>query len=168
VQRFCTVSFKAFRVVVEALHLVLGHPDIAAFTRNMSTAATYAELEKIVEDAIGSSGFMEFARFDIGAVLRKRSGAQTPQILRFVLGNPLIMSQMARHVPDAASYAPVTVLIDERPDGVHLSYDRMASYLAPYANFEALRVARELDAKVEAMLMDAARVEERPPLSKTA
>ena len=74
---------------------------------------------------------------------------------------------MAKYVPDAASYAPVTVLIDERPDGVHLSYDRMASCLAPYGNFEALRVARELDAKVEAMLMDAARVE-APPLSKTA
>jgi len=33
----------------------------------------------------------------------------------------------------------------------------MASYLAPYGNFEALRVARELDAKVEEMLMDIAR-----------
>lgn len=43
-------------------------------------------------------------------------------------------------------------LIDERPDGVHLSYDRMASFLAPYENPEALKVARDLDAKVEALL----------------
>jgi len=167
VQRFSTVSFKPFRDVVAAFHLVLGHPDVAAFTGSIGAARNYAELEKIVEDAIGSSGFIEFARFDIGAILRKRSGAQTPQILRFVLGNPLILSQMAKYVPDAASYAPVTVLIDERPDGVHLSYDRMASYLAPYGNFEALRVARELDDKVEAMLMDVARVEV-PTLGKTA
>jgi hypothetical protein len=41
-------------------------------------------------------------------------------------------------VPDAGSYAPVTILIDERPDGVHLSYDRMGSLLAPYGNAEAL------------------------------
>jgi hypothetical protein len=40
---------------------------------------------------------------------------------------------MAKYVPDADSYAPVTVLVDARPDGVHLSYDRMASFLAPYA-----------------------------------
>jgi len=133
----------------------------------MSSAESDAELENIVQSAIGSSGFMEFARFDIGAVLRKRSGAQTPQIVRIVLGNPLIMSQMANYVPDAASYAPVTVLIDERPDGVHLSYDRMASYLAPYGKLEALQVARELDAKVEALLMNAAR-SEAPPLSRTA
>ena len=167
VQRFCTVSFRPFRDVVEALHRVLGHPDIAAFSSSMAAAKNYAELETIVEDAVGSSGFIEFARFDIGAILRKRSGAPTPQIVRFVLGNPIILSQMARYVPDTGSYAPVTVLIDERPDGVHLSYDRMASCLAAYGNFEALRVARELDARVEAMLMDAARVE-APPLGKTA
>jgi len=63
---------------------------------------------------------------------------------------------MAKHVPDAGSYAPVTVLVDERADGVHLSYDRMASLLAPYENAAALNVARELDAKVEAMLASAA------------
>jgi len=44
----------------------------------------------------------------------------------------------------------------ERPDGVHLSYDRMASFLAPYQNVAALNVARELDAKVEALLASAA------------
>jgi hypothetical protein len=30
---------------------------------------------------------------------------------------------LARLVPDAASYAPVTVLIDRRSDGVYLSYE---------------------------------------------
>ena len=33
---------------------------------------------------------------------------------------------------------PVTILIDERPDGVHLSYDRMASFLKPYGTYSAL------------------------------
>jgi hypothetical protein len=28
------------------------------------------------------------------------------------------MKEMAKHVPDAGSYAPVTVLVDERTDGV--------------------------------------------------
>jgi hypothetical protein len=30
--------------------------------------------------------------------------------------------------PDAGSYAPVTVLVDERAEGVYLSYDRMTSF----------------------------------------
>jgi hypothetical protein len=62
--------------------------------------------------------------------------------------NPLIMKEMVKHVPDAASYAPVTVLIDERADGVHVSYDLMASFLAPFGNAEASAVARQLDQKV--------------------
>jgi len=66
------------------------------------------------------------------------------------------MKEMAKHVPDAGSYAPVTVLVDERADGVHLSYDRMASLLATYGNSEALNIARDLDAKVEDLLRQAA------------
>ena len=60
------------------------------------------------------------------------------------------------HVPDAGSYAPVTVLVDERADGVHLSYDRMASFLAAYGNRDALRVAKDLDNKIETLLREAA------------
>jgi hypothetical protein len=63
---------------------------------------------------------------------------------------------MAKRVPDAGSYAPVTILVDERTDGVHISYDRMASLLAPYENPDALSVARDLDAKVEDILSRAA------------
>jgi hypothetical protein len=64
---------------------------------------------------------------------------------------------MVKHVPDAGSYAPITMLIEERPDGVRISYDRMASYLAPYGNSDALRVARDLDAKIEQILATAAK-----------
>jgi hypothetical protein len=39
----------------------------------------------------------------------------------------------------------------------YLSYDRMASFLAPYGNSEALKVARDLDSKVEAVLTAAAK-----------
>ncbi len=39
------------------------------------------------------------------------------------------------------------ILIDERHDGVHLSYDRMACLLAPYGSTEAFAVARDLDSK---------------------
>jgi uncharacterized protein (DUF302 family) len=85
---------------------------------------------------------MEFARFDLGEILRKERGQGASKSLRLVAGNLLIMKQMVDHVPDAGSYAPVTILIDERSDGVHLSHDRMASLLAPYGNTAALKVAR--------------------------
>jgi hypothetical protein len=49
----------------------------------------------------------------------------------------------------------VTILIDERSDGVHVSYDRVASFLAPYGNAAALKVAQDLDAKIEGLLAEA-------------
>ena len=48
-----------------------------------------------------------------GVVLRKEMGRDVPKIVRLLIGNPLIMKDMAKHVPDAGSYAPVTVLLDE-------------------------------------------------------
>jgi uncharacterized protein (DUF302 family) len=92
----------------------------------------------------------------LGDILRRETGSKTPKIIRLVVGNPLIMKEMVKHVPDAGSYAPVTVLIDERPDGVHISYDKMESYLLRYANAEALAVAQDLDAKVTTLLRECA------------
>jgi hypothetical protein len=46
--------------------------------------------------------------------------------------------------------------ITELADGVHISYDRMASLLAPYGNLAALEVAESLDAKLEDLLQKAA------------
>ena len=73
-----------------------------------------------------------------------------------MVGNPLIMKEMVKHVPDAGSYAPVTILVDERPDGVHVSYDKMESYLLTYGSSEALTVARDLDAKITTLLRECA------------
>ncbi len=109
-------------------------------------------MERVVNGAVGSSGLMEFTRFDLGEVLRKERGAQGPQSLRLVVGNPLIMKQMVKLVPDVGSYAPVTILVDERPDGVPLSYDTMASFFAPYGSSEAQKVVQDLDSKVETLL----------------
>jgi uncharacterized protein (DUF302 family) len=119
-------------------------------------ARSFAELQSAVKKGLSAGGLMLFMQLDHGAILRKETGRKTPKMIRFVIGNPLIMKEMAKHVPDAGSYGPVTVLVDERPDGVHLSYDRMASFLAPYGNHEALEVAQNLDKKIEDLLQQAA------------
>jgi uncharacterized protein (DUF302 family) len=151
-QRFSIVSSKPFDQILKNLDAVLGHPDMKAFMSAVTAAKDLPELEKIVHAAIGSSGLMEFTRFNLGQILQKQHGPTSPRILRVVMGNPLIMKEMAVHVHDAASYAPVTVLIDERPDGVRLSYDRMASLIASYGSVEASKVADALDAKIEKLL----------------
>jgi len=156
VERFSLTSSKPFDQVVAALNSAVGHPSMDGFWKAVSEATTKSDMEKVIQSALAPSGFMEFARFDHGGVVHKGETGCHSKVFRFVIGNPLIMRQMAKHVPDAGSYAPVTVLVDERADGVHLSYDRMASFLAAYDNAEALKVARDLDGKVEALLTSAA------------
>jgi len=156
IERFSLTSSKPFDEVVAGVNAGIGHPDMAEFARSTHEARSFAELKSAVEKGLSKAGLMLFMQLDHGAVLRKESGSDKPKIIRFIIGNPLIMKEMAKHVPDAGSYAPVTVLVDERPDGVHISYDRMASLLAPYRNSEALVVARDLDEKVEALLYEAA------------
>jgi len=156
VQRLTITSSKSFEDVIAAFEAAIGHPNMTEFLNAMGAAKTNVEMEGVVHGALGKSGFIQFARFDLGAVVRKETGQQTPKIVRFLVGNPLVMKEMVKRVPDAGSYAPVTVLIDERSDGVHLSYDKMSAFLAPYRNSDAISVARDLDAKVENLLEQAA------------
>ena len=155
VQRWSIVSRKPFENVVAAVEAAIGRPNMSEFAKDIAAAATYPEMREIVRHAVSEIGLMEFMRLDVGAVLAKAHPERNPKSIRLIMGNPLIMESMARLVPDAASYAPVTVLIDRRPDGVHLSYDEMASLLAPYGNAEAVEIAGDLDIKVRRMLQDA-------------
>src|SRR5216683_671308 len=134
IERFSVISSKPFEAVLVALKAAVGHPDMAEFAKAVKGAQTFAELEDSVRRGLGETGLM------------------TPRIVRLLIGNPLIMKDMAKHVPDAGSYAPVTILLDERPDGVHLTFDKMSNLLAPYGNAEALAVARDLDSKIERLL----------------
>jgi uncharacterized protein (DUF302 family) len=156
IERFSVTSSKPFETVLAALKAGVGRLDLADFAKTSRSSSSFSELEKVVGRDMGSTGLLLFIELDHGAVVRKETGLDKPQIVRLVVGNPLIMKEMAKHVPDAGSYAPVTVLIDERDDGVHLSYDRMASFLAPYGNADASAVARDLDTKVESLLQESA------------
>ena len=155
-ERFTVTSPKPFDVVLAGIKASVGHPNMELLWQATQRATTAAELEAAIQPTLGKSGLMQFVEFDHGMIVRKGTENHTSRIVRLVIGNPLIMKEMAKRVPDAGSYAPVTVLVDERVDGVHISYDRMASLLAPYGDEDALSVARDLDAKVEAVLTQAA------------
>src|SRR5687768_5871823 len=114
VRRVSVLSSRSFEEVVCRLTENIGRPDMHGFQQALGAAKTAAELEAVVQGAVGASELMEFARFDAGEVLRKERGGQAPHLLRLLVGNPIIMKSMARTVPDAASYAPVTILIAAR------------------------------------------------------
>ena len=156
IKRVSVVSQLSFESVISKFDSLIGHPDMHQFSEKIQSSTSAEELAGVVHGAVSDAHLMEFLRFDMGDVLKKVFGNYGGKSIRVVMGNPLIMSSMTIHVPDAGSYAPVTVLIDERADGIHLTYDTMESYLVSYGNEAALEVARELDGKVLRVLEEAA------------
>ena len=155
-ERFTVISVRPFDDVIAAIKTSVGNPDMAEFGKAVQEAESAAELDAVVRHVLGRTGLMLFIEFDHGMVVRKGIERHSARIIRLVIGNPLIMKEMAKHVPDAGAYAPVTVLVDERAVGIHVLYDRMVSLLASYGSNDALNVARDLDAKVEDLLRQAA------------
>src|SRR5260370_4391206 len=123
IERLTVTSSKPLESVVAALKAAVGQPDIAEFIKEPRGARTFSDLERAVQKGLSPAGLMLFMELDQGGVLRKETGLAKPKIVRLLIGNPLIMKEMARHVP----------------------YDTMASLLATYANSDALAVARDLD-----------------------
>jgi hypothetical protein len=155
-ERVTLTTTRKFSDVVAHIDRALGHPNIAELFCKIQAAQTPDEVNEVVAAAAGPLQLMEFMRLDFGLMLRKDKQPVDRNALRFIIGNPVIMREMVRGTPDAGSYAPVTVLLDERAGGVQLSYDRVASLLAAYGDPHALQVARDLDAKVEGLLYEAA------------
>lgn len=156
VERFSLTSSKPFDTVAAAFKSAVGQPNMPDFFKETRATTSFPDLERVVKSGLGRTDLILFAEFDLGDILRRETGSKTPKIMRLVVGNPLIMKEMVKHVPDAGSYAPVTVLIDERPDCVHISYDKMESYLLHYGSSEALSVARDLDRKITTLLRECA------------
>src|ERR1700689_5360552 len=155
VERFSLTTSRPFESVVCALKSSIGQLDLAAFASASKSSGTFAELEEVINRNMGESGLMLFLEFDHGAVVRKETGLAKPKSMRLVIGNPVVMKGVAGHAPVPVADGPVAVLVDERDDGVHLSYDRMTSFLSPYENSDALKGARDLDWKVERLLSNA-------------
>ena len=155
VERLSLTSDKPFATVLAAIRGGIGHPDMNTFWEEVWNADSFQKVESIVKPALGPTGLMQFGEFDDGGFIRKDRGEGTPQSMRLLIGNPLIMKQMTELAPDAAAYAPVTILIDERDGKVHVSYDRMASLLSVYNNPGATKIAEALDAKIETLVRTA-------------
>src|SRR6266446_10950659 len=101
VERVSFTSRKSLRRVLSKFDTAVGRPNIEEFWNRVAATKTRLEMEKVVESTLGPSGFMEFARFDHGGVVHKGESGDYSKVFRLVIGNPLIMREMVKHVPDA-------------------------------------------------------------------
>ena len=56
---------------------------------------------------LSKSGLMLFVELDHDAVLHKETELTTPKMVRLVIGNPLVIKEIAKHVPEGESYVLV-------------------------------------------------------------
>ena len=61
VERVTVISRKSFQDVLSKFDAAVGHPNIEEFWKDVAAAKTKSEMEKVVQSALGPSGFMEFA-----------------------------------------------------------------------------------------------------------
>lgn len=106
--------------------------------------------EREVQAFVGPYGFMLFAVFDHGGWIRK-TGIDR-QVLRVVIGNPLIAITMLRHDVTAGLFAPVELLLTSEDDGRSaLTYVKPSSLMVVEPNPELEAAAGALDDKLAAL-----------------
>jgi uncharacterized protein (DUF302 family) len=149
-------SSKPFEQVIRAVESVLGEGDIQSFTRVVESAGSWEEFEERIQQSVGSSGFMIFAKVDHGAWM-----SLVPHDMKgkmYVIGNPLIARRMLEHLPEIGLYVPVRIYVYENAQGTtRVDYDRVSPIFERFGNEQVNEVARMLDRKLEELATTAAR-----------
>jgi uncharacterized protein (DUF302 family) len=156
VRRHIFTSNQPFSAVLDGIFSGISQPDIGQLFSKLAASTSYEEFTSLVQQAQGSAGLMRFLDLDLDAALALDPQAKNQagrRLVRLIAGNPVTMGQMTRHLPDAGSYAPVTILLQEVPDGgTRVAYDSVASAVARYRDAAASQVARRLDTEVLGLL----------------
>lgn len=149
-------SERPFPDVLNGIFNGISRPDIELLFSKLAASTSYEQFSSLVRQAQGSAGLMRFMELDLDHALTLDPQARDQagrRLVRLIAGNPVTMGEMTRHVADAGSYAPVTILIQEKPGGgTRVAYDTVASAIAPYHDTAASQVAQHLDAEVLGLL----------------
>jgi hypothetical protein len=159
VRRHVIDTERPFPAVLDGIYGGISRPDIGPLFSNLAASTSYEQFSALVQQAQGSAGLIRFLQLDLDSVLTldpQAPGWSGRRLVRLIVGNPVTMGQMIRHVPDAGSCAPVTILIQQLPGGgTRIAYDSVASAIAPYNDAAVAQVAQRLDAEVLDLLRQA-------------
>ncbi len=111
---------------------------------------SWESYEREVQSHVGPSGFMLFGSLNHSGWIAK-TGIQR-EVLRLIIGNPLIAITMIRHDVTAGLFAPVELLVTEEDNGTSaLTYVLPSSLMVVEPNPPLLSAAGDLDAKLAAL-----------------
>lgn len=141
-------SAKSYDDLLAALLAEIGEKPVP-INDISTTTGDWQSYQEHVEKYVGPSGFMLFAVIDHGSWITKASIDR--QVMRVILGNPLIAITMLRHDVNAGLFAPVELLIADEGQGSSLTYVKPSSLMVVEPNPELLSATIELDGKLAAL-----------------
>ena len=156
VRRHVFESERPFDSVLDGIFGGISQPDTGQLFSKLKVSTSYAQFSSLARQAQGNAGLMLFMKLDLDKALALDPQAADQagrRLVRLIAGNPVTMGEMTRHLADAGSYAPITILLQEMPGGgTRVAYDTVASAIAPYHDAAASEVAERLDAEVLGLL----------------
>jgi len=124
------------------------------FATRLGAVADYQEMENLIRDSVSPIWFDGVHALDHGrSACEGRSDGQ-PEECAHHHGQPTDHAVDDPAGSGCGFVCTLTVLIDERCDGVHLSYNEMTSYLSLYQNVEHQQSPATLDEKIKALLRE--------------
>jgi len=153
--RVIVSSKKSFEEVTRALESMVGDGEYKVFEELVEAKAPFEHVKNVLDSMLGQSGFMNFALFNLGALLSLMGKQKNARL--YLLGNPLIANQMIEHDTAVGLYIPPRVLVYDDYEGkTHIAYDKPSSLLGQFKNGFISKVAQMLDQRIEEAVIKAA------------
>ena len=109
--------------------------------------AAWSEVEAAITPALGSSDFVAISRLDQGSLMSLRGTAL--QATQYLVGNPLIATQVIGIARDASLFAPFQAAVYADKGGVHVSYMLPSSLFNSLNDRVVAAIGEQLDRKME-------------------
>lgn len=107
VRRYIIESERSFPDVLDGIFGGISRPDITSLFGDLEASTSYEQFSSLVRQAQGAAGLMRFwqLNLDVGLTLDPLASHRiSRRLVRLIVGNPVTMGEMTRHVADAGSY----------------------------------------------------------------
>jgi uncharacterized protein (DUF302 family) len=148
-------SSQPYEKVIDALEARLGTEQgwVAALQSSFAVNPSWEQVAQTIEEYMEPSGFALFYKIDHSPLLSLLGKASRAS--QYTIGNPLLAIQMSGHIPEAALYAPLKLVVYDDEEGkTFVAYDSFVSLLSQYQREEITQVAQIVEQKLEALVAE--------------
>lgn len=152
-------SEKSFDQVTAAIEAKMGTADNSRLRqlKRLDMDKSFEQVKNAVESMVGESGFTQLADYQLGGLFTSQQKGQCKRSKLYIIGNPLIASQMFEHNPAVGLYVPLRLFVYQGADDkTQITYEKPSSLLGQFQNDQILEVARQLDQRLETLTTMAA------------